>query len=437
VTKIKNEDRLEIQYIPISDVHPWDKNPKKHNKKAIIESLKRFKPTQPILVQKGTHLIIAGHGRLEAFKELKYQEIPVIELDMPDKEAHAYALIDNQTVIAGGWDDKLLKLDLQDIKLELPDLDMSIFGFSEKQTGITAKEDDFDADAALKQIDEPITKLGDIITLGEHRLMCGDSTKKEDVERLMQGKKADIIVTSPPYAAQRTYEIGEFDWDALMNGMTSCFFNHLKQNGHALFNLGTSYKDRRVDFYWNKWLDFCDAAGWPLFGMYVWDKGWGMPGEHNGRLAPSHEYIFHFNKEKGTMNKWLETTTTDIGSIRNRFRAKDGSHKAATSPDKIGQAYKVPDSVIRISRAAGKTEGAGDHPAIFPVELPIFLMNTWSNIADVVVEPFGGSGTTIIAAEQIKRTCYCMEISPNYCDVIVKRWEQLTGKKAVRPSPAK
>ena len=119
--------KLEIKYVPIGDVHPWDKNPKKHNKKAIIESIKRFKPTQPILVQKGTGLIIAGHGRLEAFKELGYDEIPITELEMSDAEAHAYALVDNQTVIAGGWDYPILDEVIEELKVDFPELDLSVY----------------------------------------------------------------------------------------------------------------------------------------------------------------------------------------------------------------------------------------------------------------------------------------------------------------------
>lgn len=136
--------KLEIKYVPINDVKPWDKNPKKHNKKAILESIKRFKPTQPILVQKGTGLIIAGHGRLEAFKELGYAEVPIIELEMNDAEARAYALVDNQTVIAGGWDDDLLLTTIQELKVELPELDLGDFGFKDKQMGKEKEEKGLD-----------------------------------------------------------------------------------------------------------------------------------------------------------------------------------------------------------------------------------------------------------------------------------------------------
>jgi len=136
--------KLEIKYVPIDAVKPWDKNPKKHNKKAILESIKRFKPTQPILVQKGTGLIIAGHGRLEAFKELGYAEVPIIELEMNDAEARAYALVDNQTVIAGGWDDDLLLTTIQELKVEIPELDLGDFGFKDKQMGKEKEEKGLD-----------------------------------------------------------------------------------------------------------------------------------------------------------------------------------------------------------------------------------------------------------------------------------------------------
>ena len=128
-------ERLMIKYVPINDLKKWDKNPKKHNKEAIIESIKQFNPTQPILVQKGTNRIIAGHGRIDAFRELGYTEVPIIELSLNDKQAKAYALVDNQTTMVEGWDELLLKLDLDEIHLESPELDMDLLGFRDEPLG--------------------------------------------------------------------------------------------------------------------------------------------------------------------------------------------------------------------------------------------------------------------------------------------------------------
>lgn len=134
-------EKLKIKYLPIDKVIPWDKNPKKHHKEAIIESIKRFDVTKPILIRKGTNTIIAGHGRVEAFKELGYKEVPVIELNMSEADAHAYAVIDNQTTMEYGWDDVMLNLVLDEIKMETPDLDLKLFGLVDADEGDTVKID--------------------------------------------------------------------------------------------------------------------------------------------------------------------------------------------------------------------------------------------------------------------------------------------------------
>ena len=164
--------------------------------------------------------------------------------------------------------------------------------------------------------------------------------------------------------------------------------------------------------------------------MYVWDQGFGLPGDWSGRMAPSFELVFHFNKESKKPNKFVEKNAENVKK-RNKgqstMRGKDGKLKDFSSPEASAQTHKIPDSVIRINRASG---GHGiDHPAIFPVELPEFFAKCYDGL---MFEPFCGSGTTIIAAEKLGRHCYGMELSPQYVDVIIKRWQDFTGKKAIR-----
>jgi DNA modification methylase len=277
--------------------------------------------------------------------------------------------------------------------------------------------------------DEPIAvKRGDVWQLGKHRLMCGDSTCSEDVARLFDGSRFALCFTSPPYSDQRTYKIGSFNWHTLMCGAFDRIVDHGTPDCHILINLGLSHKNRQVDMYWLEWLMYCAQAGWPVFGWYVWDKGSGMPHGNNGRLGSTHEFIFHFCKD-GLANKWIETKGLSGGM---KFRQKDGTLKLANSPDLACQPYKVPDSVIRINREASRGIHTANHPAVFPVALPEFIMHTWSQPDDIVYEPFCGSGTSIIAGENLKRRVYAIDIEPSYVELTITRWQALTGQRAVQ-----
>jgi DNA modification methylase len=172
------------------------------------------------------------------------------------------------------------------------------------------------------------------------------------------------------------------------------------------------------------------SRGWRNFGWYVWDQGWGLPGDWNGRFAPSHEFVFHFNKLSVRPEKIIDSKMAGQKTEGKKgLRGKDGkvsgfSHATGPNGEYVYPENKIPDSVFRINRQCG---GVG-HPAPFSVPFAVFGIRCWPGI---VYEPFCGSGTTLIAAEQLDRKCYGMEISPAYCDVIVTRWEKLTGKKAV------
>lgn len=278
---------------------------------------------------------------------------------------------------------------------------------------------------------EPVeVKRGDLFALGKHRLLCGDSTNAEDVARLFAGERFTLCFTSPPYSDQRTYTIGTFDWHSLMCGAFEQIVKHGKPDCHILINLGLSHKNRRVDMYWLGWLMQCAEMGWPLFGWYVWDKGSVIPRENDGRLFNNHEFVFHFNCIRNGANKWVANTQTG-GLARANLRQPDGTRRPISSPDKLDQPFRIPSSTIHITKEC--TAGIhNNHPAVFPVALPEFIYKTWSQSGDIVYEPFCGSGTSIIAGENLGRRVYACEIAPEYVALAIERWQTHTGQKAVK-----
>lgn len=277
----------------------------------------------------------------------------------------------------------------------------------------------------------PITvQRGDIWQLGQHRLMCGDSTSEIDVRRLFDGKTFRLCFTSPPYSDQREYKVGAFNWHSLMCGSFEQIVKHGNPDCHILINLGLSHKNRQVDMYWLGWLMQCSEMGWPVFGWYVWDKGSVTFRENDGRLFTSHEFIFHFNQSRNEANKWVETSGRK--QYVYGYRRPNGKHEKIFSPDKVGQPFRVPASIISIHKVNENRQIYSKHPAVFPVALPEFMMHTWSQPHDIVYEPFCGSGTSIIAGENLNRRVYAMEIEPSYCELAIQRWQEKTCQQAIK-----
>jgi len=327
--------------------------------------------------------------------------------------------VDNQTVIAGGWDDKLLTLDLKDLKLEIPELDMSVFGFSDKQTGKKAEEDDFDVDAALGADVEPITKPGDVIVLGDHRLMCGDSTKREDVEKLMNGAKAVMIHTDPPY---------NVNYGSTKNIASS------SQQRNTWY--GDAAKDRPDQIVNDKlspeqWESFCKA----IYAIYkefcvgdIYQWGASSPEGMRSRL-----WLVEAGCHWSATLVWAKDSIVLSPANYHRqyepcfygwFDKSSFNNKMNGGADRKGltELWTFP-----------KPHNSKLHPTMKPVELCGYAIQNSSKPGDIVLDLFGGSGSTLIACEQLNRRCYMMELEPHYCDVIVQRWEALTNKRAVRP----
>lgn len=262
-----------------------------------------------------------------------------------------------------------------------------------------------------------------------HRIVCGDSTEKSVVESLTRGRSVDLCFTSPPYAQQRLYNGVNSDWDALMQGVFEAA--PLGPKAQVLVNLGLVHRDGEWLPYWEGWIAWMRSAGWRRFGWYVWDQGPGLLGDWHGRFAPSHEFIFHFNRAavhpKKTMAAKRAGETLHPGGLR----AADGTIKPKTGAGRPIQDHKIPDSVVRVMRHKAYRE-SGSHPAPFPVALAEAILRPFMPTDGVVYEPFCGSGTQVIAAERLGLACWAIEISPPYVDISVRRWQEFTGRAAVR-----
>lgn len=248
----------------------------------------------------------------------------------------------------------------------------------------------------------------------EHRLLVGDCTVRENVDRLMGGEKVGLCFTSPPYAQQRDYGQKITDWDALMQGSFGCL--PMTQEGQVLVNLGLIHREGEWVPYWDGWIEWMRGQGWRRFGWYVWDQLSGFPGVFGGRCAPSFEFIFHFNKATTVAEKHIPTKLPG----RQKAGGSMGKNGWVEDPSRtitIGE-EKIPDATWRIGNCGGKTEIS--HSAQFPVALPDMAIKTWP--ADVY-DPFLGSGTTLIAGHRLGRKVYGCEIEPRYGDVILKRAE--------------
>lgn len=269
----------------------------------------------------------------------------------------------------------------------------------------------------------------------DHRILCGDSTCPEDVSRLMEGQKAEVVFTSPPYAQQRDYGIGNIpDWDRLMNGVTDNILAVSSEKTQIFVNLGKVHREGQVWEYYADWIKYVQSKGLRYFGLYVWDKLSAIPGDWNGRLGPAFEFIFHFNRESIAPHKTIEKKPASIQDKTGSqgLRARNGTIGLRTNGPASLQTHKIPDDVIRMPNAACQGEAKFGHVAPFPVALPLFVCQAYQNKNGIVYEPFAGSGTTVIAAEKLNQRCFGMEIDPVYVDTLVNRYKQFTGKRAVR-----
>jgi DNA modification methylase len=426
-----------IEFWPLERLSAYPRNPRTHSDEQVAQiaaSVVEFGWTNPLLVSRDGE-VIAGHGRLEAARKLGLESVPVVVLDhLTEAQRRAYVIADNKLALNAGWNEELLAAELHALNGE--GFDLSLTGFDEGELDrLMAPLDDEDAaageshdgaDEAPEPLRESVSRPGDLWQLGHHRLLCGDSADAAVVARVMNGERAALMFTSPPYGSQRDYTTGGIgDWDVLMRAVFGHLDKVMAEEGQLLVNLGLIHRDNEWQPYWQDWLDFMRGQGWRRFGLYVWDQGPGLPGDWNGRLAPAFELIFHFNRKARKPNKivpckWAGHISDAHGGMRHR----DGHVGEWTHAGRGVQETRIPDNVIRITRH--KARGIEtEHPAVFPVALSEFVMRAYSDEGDVVYEPFAGSGTSIIAGERVGRQVRAIELAPEYVDVALLRWRKL------------
>jgi len=408
---------MQIDDLLINDLAIYDKNSRTHSDaqvQEICDSIKAFGFNNPILIDENRQ-IIAGHGRLLAAKKLKLKIVPTITLShLTDAKKKAYVIADNKLALNAGWDYEILMHELDAISAA--GIDVGLTGWTPDEiaafTPEVLNEGECDEDEVPDVAPDPITKLGDIWLLGNHRLMCGDSTSIDSVEKLMNGEKADMVFTDPPYNTGMTTKSqagsGELwkgnkkggnprlshmfndsysaeEWQTFMASFMASYWMLMKDNSVAYICL-----DWRRN---HELIPHIDAAGYHRSNLIVWDKV-----VHG--LGSDYKYTYELIN---VCKKGKPTLDTHQGDDREY------------------------SDVWHIQRVMGKNE---DHATAKPIALMERAMRHASKPKDLIADLFGGSGSTLIACEKTNRKCFMMELSPNYCDVIIKRWQKFSGKNA-------
>jgi len=419
------ELKEKMHKVKIEDLVPYSQNPKEHPSSQIdkiASSIKKFGFKVPMLITED-HEIIAGHGRLQACRKLGLEEVPAIIVDdLTEAEIKAFRLADNRTT-ESEWDDELLSVELEE--LDESDFDLELTGFDEEELSPLldeqkeAEEDEFEEP---DEIDSRCEK-DQVWRLGDHRLMCGDATSEEDVDMLMCGEKAELLFTSPPYVDMRTYKGNK---DLSVDKISDFIPTLSTYTNFICLNLGVKYKDNEVFTYWDDYIEKAKDQGLKLLSWNIWNRKEPRTiGQRTQMFGLCHEWIFVFGSKKKELNNMVPNKHGGETTI-SHTRQKDGSTKK--------ESYEVqefrPPSTVLTSEVSHNTEITSKHPATFPIEFPSEYIKAMTDKKDIVIDCFAGSGTVGIACEQLGRRCYMMEIDPEYCEVIMQRWEELTGQKA-------
>jgi DNA modification methylase len=404
---------MKIEQRAIETLIPYINNSRRHSDSQVAQiaaSIKEFGWTNPVLVD-GSNGLIAGHGRLMAARKLGMKEIPVIELaHLSETQKKALIIADNKLALNSDWDTELLTLELQELLGEEYDLDLLGFDKDELDALLNVIEGTnglTDEDAVPEFPDKPKTKLGDIYILGNHRLMCGDSTSINAVEKLMDGNKADMVFTDPPY------NIG-------FGGTMSS----TSKNGVLQSYVTENAKHRPIENDKKEESEFYDFISEVLSIIQIkcagaWYISFGSANLHE-LLRP----ITDIGMEYKSIIIWVKNQSPmGGGAYRRKYEPIVYGN---FSGDFYGRPY-AEDDVWEFDR----TKKNDLHPTMKPVDLVKNALNHGSKSGDIVLDLFGGSGSTMIASEEIGRKARLMELDPKYCDVIVKRWEDFTGKQAI------
>ena len=383
----------EMQLVDINKLIPYVNNARTHNAQQINKlrsSLREFGFINPVIIDRDFN-VIAGHGRIMAAKEEGINEVPCVFVDyLTETQKKAYILADNRMAMDAGWDEELLKVEIEALQAE--DFNLSMTGFDESElagffdTADDAKEDDFDVDAELEK--PPVTKSGDLWLLGNHRLLCGDSTKEESYTLLMNGKKANLVVTDPPYNVNYQGTAGKIKNDNLENDKFYQFlFDSFTCMEKAMADDASIYVFHADTEGLNFRKAFADA-GFYLSGTCIWKKQSLVLGRSPYQWQ--HEPCLFGWKKNGKHQWYSDRKQTTIWEF-------------------------------------DKPKKNGDHPTMKPVPLIAYPIKNSSMSNCIVLDPFGGSGSTLIACEQTSRICHTIELDEKYCDVIIKRYIEQVG----------
>lgn len=446
------EQTLKTEKRKLNELVAADYNPRKaltpedSEYQKIKRSIEEFGYVDPIIINEdGT--IIGGHQRCTVLKDLGYEEVDVVVVSLDKQREKALNIALNK--ITGEWDELKLKDLLLD--LDLGDYDISLTGFEQEDLAELvdnlvvepeAMDDDFDGEAVLEDIVEPKTKIGDVWKLGRHRLMCGDSTSQEDVATLMKGEMADLIITDPPYNVNYGDKADMLDTylqkghrnnsriknDNMDNESFYSFMLQIYQSAYEFMRDGAAiyvfHAESTGHIFRQAFLD----AGLKLAQCLIWEKNAFVLGRQDYQWR--HEPCLYGWKE-GAAHYFINDRTQDTVILEDDvdFEAMKKADLIAYIED-MHRKYKDQTSVIY----ENKPTRNDIHPTMKPVTLIGRLMSNSSKSGWNVLDLFGGSGSTLMAAEQLGRTAFLMELDEKFCDVIVKRWEEYTGQSAIRIS---
>lgn len=411
-------------FLNISELKPYENNPRFNENAvdAVAASIKEFGFKVPIVIDKN-NVIIAGHTRLKAAQKLGMTEVPVIVADdLTEEQVKAFRIADNKVAELAEWDFEKLEMELKELNI-----DMNQFGFEiEPET----TEDNFDVDKAVEEsAKNPVCQMGEIWQLGNHRLMVGDSTSKEDVIKLMNGEQADCVITDPPYNVD--YEGQTKDKLKIKNDKMSPedFKQFLIK---AFTRINEILKEGGAFYIWlasREHVNFetaLNCTGLQVREQLIWVKSQFSLGRQDYHWR--HEPCLYGWKDGAAHyfvdDRTQDTVIEDMPNI-NKMSKEELKQYIKELRDKM---ESVPTTIIREDKPSHNS----DHPTMKPIKLIAKLMKNSSKAGEKVLDLFGGSGTTLVTAEQLGRKCYMMEYDPIYADVIIKRWETLTGKKAVK-----
>jgi len=397
---------LKVEYKNIKELIPYCNNSRTHSDEQVLQiasSIKEFGFTNPVLID-GQGGIIAGHGRIMAAQKLKMDEVPTITLnDLSEAQKKAYIIADNKLALNSGWDDELLKIELEQLK-EL-DFDLGLIGFSDDELALLmggeTTEGLVDEDQVPELVDDPVTVLGDVWLLGNHRLMCGDSTSIDAINVLCNDRAVDMWLTDPPYNVAyegKTKDALKIQNDSMGNDDFRTFLRDCCVTADTVMKAGAVFYIWHADSEGYNFRGACFDAGWKVRQCLIWKKSTLVMGRQD----------YHW-KHEPCLYGW-----------------KDGAGH-------LWAADRKQTTILEFD----KPQRNGEHPTMKPVALFEYQMLNNTKGGDIVLDSFGGSGTTIIAAEKNGRIGYLMELDPKYCDVIIKRWQDFTGKQATLESNGK